>query len=155
MRISEDKLQSMFRLAGIEKEKLHEALIKMGKKHLKTKAMKDNWSGDNPTKNYCYVIAEFVYYYLSPKGSKPFKLPGIPGDDGLHRFIMWPDNQIVDLAIDQFPNYEEVDYSNAKICYFMTTKNNKGPSKRTRILAEHLGFDLPEEREKEVNTKFW
>ena len=70
----------MFRLAGIEKEKLHEALIKMGKKHLKTKAMKDNWSEDNPTKNYCYVIAEFVYYYLSPKGSKPFKLPGIPGD---------------------------------------------------------------------------
>ena len=64
MRISEDKLQSMFRLAGIEKEKLHEALIKMGKKHLKTKAMKDNWSEDNPTKNYCYVIAEFVYYYL-------------------------------------------------------------------------------------------
>ena len=98
MRIEEEKLQSMFSLAGIEKEKLHEALIKMGKKHLKTKAMKDNWSEDNPTKNYCYVIAEFVYYYLSPKGSKPFKLPGIPGDDGLHRFIMWPDNKIVDLV---------------------------------------------------------
>ena len=32
MRISEEKLQSMFRLAGIEKEKLHEALIKMGRK---------------------------------------------------------------------------------------------------------------------------
>jgi hypothetical protein len=37
----------------------------------------------------------------------------------------------------------------------MTTKNNKGPSKRTRLLAEHLDFNLPEEREKEVNTKFW
>ena len=29
MRIEEEKLQSMFRIAGIEKEKLHEALIKM------------------------------------------------------------------------------------------------------------------------------
>ena len=37
MRIEEEKLQSMFRLAGIEKQKLHEALIEMGKKHLKTK----------------------------------------------------------------------------------------------------------------------
>jgi hypothetical protein len=101
------------------------------------------------------VIAEFVYYYLSPKGSKPYKLPGIPGDDGLHRFIMWPDNQIVDLAIDQFPNYEEVDYSKAKLCYFMTTKDNKGPSKRTRLLADLLGYELTQEREKEVNTKFW
>jgi hypothetical protein len=32
MRIEEEKLQSMFSLAGIEKEKLHEALIKMENK---------------------------------------------------------------------------------------------------------------------------
>ena len=63
MRISEDRLQLMFKFAGIKKSILHNALLQMGRKHLKSKLFKDNWSEDNPTKNYCYVIAEFVYYY--------------------------------------------------------------------------------------------
>ena len=154
MRIKEKELQKMFDKAGVTKAQLHEALKTMGKKHLKTKLMKDAWTMDNPTKNYCYVVSEFVYYYLSPPGSKPYKLAGIPGDDGLHRFIKWPDDTIVDLSVDQFDNYEDVDYSQAKVCYFMTNQYNKGPSKRARILAELMGCELPNNREK-VNTKFW
>ena len=49
MRISEDKLQSMFKVAGIEKKVLHDALLKMGRKELKTKLMRDAWSEENPT----------------------------------------------------------------------------------------------------------
>ena len=154
MRISEDKLQSMFDVAGIEKKVLHDALLKMGRKELKTKLMRDAWSEENPTKNYCYVVSEMVFYFLAPPGSKPYKLAGIPGDDGLHRFIKWPDDTIVDLSVDQFDNYEDVDYSQAKVCYFMTNQYNKGPSKRARILAELMGCELPNNREK-VNTKFW
>ena len=77
MKISEERLQTMYELAGLNKQTLHDALRIMGKKHLKTKLMKEGWTHDNPTKNYCYVIAEFVYYYLSPRGSKPYKLLGI------------------------------------------------------------------------------
>ena len=156
MKISEERLQEMYKLAGVTKERFHKSLRCMGTQHLKTKLMKESWSEDNPTKNYCYVIAEFVYYYLSPRGSKPYKLPGIPGDDGLHRFIMWPDYSIVDLAVDQFPNFEDIDYTQAKKCYFMyNTQGNPGPSQRTRLLGKLMGFELSEIRAKKVNTKEW
>tara|TARA_B100001113_G_scaffold238758_1_gene196292 strand:- start:23 stop:478 length:456 start_codon:yes stop_codon:yes gene_type:complete len=150
MRISEDKLQSMFKVAGIEKSVLHKALLQMGTKQLKTKQMRDAWSEDNPTKNYCYVVSEMVFYYLAPPGSKPYKLPNIPGDDGLHRFLKWPDGTIVDLTVDQFPNYEDVNYENGKVCYFMQT-GVKGPSKRARLLAELCDLKLPKTEE----NKFW
>ena len=150
MKISEEKLQSMFNVAGIEKKVLHDALLKMGTKQLKTKQMRDAWSEDNPTKNYCYVVSEMVFYYLAPPGSKPYKLPNIPGDDGLHRFLKWPDGTIVDLTVDQFPNYEDVNYENGKVCYFMQT-GVKGPSKRARLLAELCDLKLPKTEE----NKFW
>ena len=149
MRISEDKLQSMFKVAGIEKSVLHKALLQMGTKQLKTKQMRDAWSEDNPTKNYCYVVSEMVFYYLAPPGSKPYKLAGIPGDDGLHRFLKWPDGTIIDLTVDQFSNYEDVNYENGKVCYFMQT-GVKGPSRRARLLAELCNLELPKEE-----NKFW
>jgi hypothetical protein len=92
-----------------------------------------------------------VFYFLAPPGSKPYKLADIPGDDGLHRFIRWPDGTIVDLTVDQFPNYEDVDYEKGKVCYFMTNQYNKGPSKRARLLAELCGLKMPENKE----SKFW
>jgi|TARA_B100001094_G_scaffold79305_1_gene75581 hypothetical protein len=150
MKIGNEKLESMFKVAGIEKKVLHDALLKMGTKQLKTKQMRDAWSEDNPTKNYCYVVSEMVFYYLAPKGSKPYKLPNIPGDDGLHRFLKWPDGTIVDLTVDQFPNYEDVNYENGKVCYFMQT-GVKGPSKRARLLAELCDLKLPKTEE----NKFW
>ncbi len=151
MKISEDKLQSMFKVAGIEKKVLHDALLKMGRKELKTKLMRDAWSEENPTKNYCYVVSEMVFYFLAPPGSKPYKLAGIPGDDGLHRFIRWPDGTIVDLTVDQFPNYEDVDYEKGKVCYFMTNQYNKFASKRAVKLAKLCGLKMPENKE----SKFW
>ena len=150
MKIGNEKLESMFKVAGIEKKVLHDALLKMGTKQLKTKQMRDAWSEDNPTKNYCYVVSEMVFYYLAPPGSKPYKLPNIPGDDGLHRFLKWPDGTIVDLTVDQFPNYEDVNYENGKVCYFMQT-GVKGPSKRARLLAELCDLKLPKTEE----NKFW
>ena len=150
MKIGNEKLKSMFKVEGIKKSVLHKALLQMGTKQLKTKQMRDAWSEDNPTKNYCYVVSEMVFYYLAPPGSKPYKLPNIPGDDGLHRFLKWPDGTIVDLTVDQFPNYEDVNYENGKVCYFMQT-GVKGPSKRARLLAELCDLKLPENKE----SKFW
>ena len=77
MKIGNEKLESMFKVAGIKKSVLHKALLQMGTKQLKTKQMRDAWSEDNPTKNYCYVVSEMVFYYLAPPGSKPYKLPNI------------------------------------------------------------------------------
>ena len=51
MKISEDRLQEMYDIAGVTKDKLHNSLRSMGLKHLKTKLMREGWSDDNPTKN--------------------------------------------------------------------------------------------------------
>lgn len=134
MKIHPEQLQKQFDLAGVDKDIMYAALRVMGKKNLKTKLFKEQWSVDNPTKNYCYVIAEYVWFYKAPEGSKPYSV-NVPGDDGLHRFIRWPDGTIVDLAVEQFDNYEEVDYDNAKVRYPMQS-GCKGPSKRARLLHE-------------------
>lgn len=139
MKIPNEKLQDMYAKVGIKKEDLHNALRKMGKKHLKGKLFKDKWTPNNPTKNYCYVVAEFVYFYLSPENSVPYKLKGIPGDDGIHRFIKFPDGEIIDLAVEQFDNYEVINYELAQKSYFLQT-GCTGPSKRTRLLAELMGY---------------
>jgi hypothetical protein len=139
MRIPPKQFEAMFDHAGVDKDKLFIALRTMGKKHLKNKTFKDMWSEDFPTTNYCYVIAEFLWFYKAPKGSKPYSVR-VPGDAGLHRFIKWPDGTIVDLAVDQFPDYSLVDYTQAKIRYFLQT-GCAGPSKRAKMLAELMGYD--------------
>jgi hypothetical protein len=143
MRITDKELQKMFDKAGVSKERLHSALIKMGRRGLRYKHLKAKWSEEYPTTNYCYVIAEFVYCYFAPEGTIPYKLKGIPGDDGLHRFLRWPGGTVVDLAVDQFPNYEDVNYELGKKCPFMYPS----PSSRARQLAEIYGVELPKETE--------
>ncbi|MFM7855682.1 MAG: hypothetical protein ACKO96_28070, partial [Flammeovirgaceae bacterium] len=94
----------------------------------------------NPTRNFCYVVSEFVYHYIAPRGSKPYGLR-IEGDASLHRFVKWPDGTIVDLTCDQFPDYSLVRYENAKITPFMPVSGKSQPSKRAKHLAQLMGFE--------------
>lgn len=139
MRIQEEMLDSMFVQSGVSKARLHEALRTMGPKHLHTAEMRRRWTWDNPTTCYCYVVSEMLYWYVAPDGTKPFKLV-VPEDPGLHRFLRWPDGNVVDLTADQFPNYECVDYGKAKVSYFLQVKS-QGPSKRALMLASLLGYE--------------
>jgi len=116
-----------FEFAGVDEERLYKALRKMGTRHLKTKALREQWSEYNPTRNYCYVIAEFVYNYIAPIIGSTSWILKIPGDIQKHWFIKWPDGTIVDLAAAQFDH--EIDYSAAKRQGFMFT-----PSKRAVLL---------------------
>ncbi len=136
MRIENVLLYSMFQVASVDKDQMYAALRIMGKKELKP-AFRQNWSENNPTYCYCYVIAEWVYYYSSPYSTIPYKLQ-VPNDPGLHRFLRWPTGIVIDLSADQFDNYEEVDYTKGKVCYFMQS-GGKGPSRRARMLANLMG----------------
>ena len=138
-RINPSKLQQMFEHAGLDKAKLHDALRTMGPKALKSKEMRENWTPEIPTWCTCYFTSEFVYYYVAPAGTIPYSLK-VPGDPGTHRFLRWSDGTIIDLTCDQFPCYNLVDYSKAKVTYFMQT-GCKGPSKRARELARLMGYD--------------
>jgi len=128
----------MYDLCGedLTKERLHSALILMGKRQLLPEFRK-SWTPENPTKNYCYVVANFVFHYLAPEGSQAYSLKGIPGDDGVHHFVKWPDGEIVDLAVDQFNNFGQIDYSKAE------PVGNFPLRSRAKILASLLGFDSP------------
>lgn len=139
MRIPDGELNKMFILVGISKELLHEALRKMGTYSLKP-YMREGWSEVYPTYGYCYVVSEFIYWYVAPKGTKPYSVK-VPGDPGTHRFLRWPDTTIIDLTCDQFPNYALVPYEKAKVTPFMQT-GCKGPSKRAKELAQLLGYDV-------------
>ena len=129
----------MFTKSGVNKARLYDSLRTMGRKHLKTKEMRDAWSEDNPTYCYCYVVSEMAYWYVAPKGTIPMAMK-VPGDPGTHRFLVYPDGFIVDLTAEQFPNYEDVIYENGKRSMFMQT-GCVGPSKRAKMLATLMGYE--------------
>jgi hypothetical protein len=115
----------------IEKKKLDQALRCMGKKNLKPQ-YRCEWSSDRPTRGYCYVVAEVVYHFLAPKGSRPYVMH--IDEDETHWFMKDPCGTIIDLTEDQFD--ESLDYSSAKPRNFLT----KEISKRGRLLACLLGY---------------
>ena len=146
MRVPDNHLEHMHQIAGLSRETLHLALRQMGPSRLKTAEMRRDWSDDNPTKNFCYVIAEMVFYYLAPPGSTSWLLRGIPENPYPHRFVRWPDGQIIDLAVHQFEDYESVRYDEAQQWSFMHTGKVRAPSRRCRDLAKLCGLQMDEER---------
>lgn len=138
MKVDVSVLNGMFDFAGIDKEKLYDALRKMGTKQLK-KEMRAEWKETNPTRCFCYVVSEFVYWYVAPVGTKACSV-SIKDDPWIHRYLRWPDGTVVDLTAEQFDNYENVNYENGRNRMFLQT-GCKGPSKRARLLAELMGFD--------------
>ena len=115
----------------IDRQRLHDALRKMGKKHLRSR-YKDRWKPERPTTGYCYVVAEVVYHYLAPEGYRPYVMK--TGENDTHWFLNGPDGKVIDLTDDQFE--EQLDYSQGKPQNFMT----KEISKRGTILADFLGL---------------
>jgi CO dehydrogenase/acetyl-CoA synthase delta subunit len=115
----------------IDKQKLDNALRRMGKKDLKP-AFREFWTPERPTTGYCYVVAEVVYHYLAPKGSRPHVIR-LGGTD-THWFVKDPAGNILDLTADQFD--EPCDYSRGRPQNFMTP----GISKRGKKLAGLLGL---------------
>lgn len=115
----------------IDKEKLYDALRQMGKKHLKP-LYRDEWTDERPTIGYCYVVAEVIYHYLAPKGSKPYVMK--TGEGETHWFLRDPDGNVIDETADQFD--EPVDYSKGKPVPFQT----KEISRRGKMLAKLLGL---------------
>ena len=122
----------MYNTAGIDRMKLQSALKQMGKKYINGKQYKEEWSEDNPTRNYCYVVSEMVkYYYL--KDATPYILKNIPGETINHRYLMY-NNEVIDLTQDQFDNPNKLNYNEGKPQSFMYVKD--GISKRAKLLKE-------------------
>lgn len=137
-RIKVDKFKAMFEQAGIRRGDLLAALREMGPKHLKGGELKKQWSTERPTRNYCYVVSEFLFWYVAPEGSEA-RTVNVEGDLAPHVYMHWPDGSVVDLTCDQFENIKAVKYKESKRKTFMQS-GGPGPSKRAKILAELLGY---------------
>lgn len=134
-RIDPRVVDRMFRKVGIDKSKFYNSLLSMGVDGLKTKQMKEEWSIDNPTRNYCYVVSEFIYKYLAPDGTKHYSIK-IEGEEVTHHFLKWKDGTIIDLTAEQFEDYNKIDYSKSYPSGFI----GKGVSKRTKEFARLMGY---------------
>lgn len=129
-RIDPRVLARMFERVGITRDALYTALRTMGREHLR-RDLRNDWSPEYPTRNYCYVVAEYVHNFLAPEGSTAWRLV-VPGDMAEHWFNRLRDGTLIDLAAEQFPRYaDQVQYQNAKRGSFIVT-----PSRRARLLAE-------------------
>lgn len=125
-------IEEMYEYVGIDRTKLRTALKQMGKKYINDKQMREEWTEDNPTRNYCYVVSEMVKFYYLPN-STPYILKDIPGEISNHRYLMCED-KVIDLTQDQYDDISKLDYSKGKGQSFMFTKT--GISSRAKILKE-------------------
>lgn len=128
MRIPIETSVAMFVHAGVNREKLHDVLRHMAPYSLKGAFRKD-WRADNPTRNFCYVVSEWLIHYVAPAGSLPFRMT-VPGEANKHYFVRWADGTLVDLTAEQFDAWETLDYTTAKKASFMFPS----PSSRTKVL---------------------
>lgn len=126
--------KSDFELAQVDRSLMLAALRTMGREWLhRPRTMQ--WSSENPTRNYCYVITEWVHRYFAPEGSTTWRVE-IPGDDYTHRFNKWPSGRIVDLAAEQFERGLKIPYDAATQFHLLKTGGPQ-PSRRAQMLA-HL-----------------
>lgn len=96
----------------LDQNKVNDKLRTLGNKLLK-EPYKSQWSEDNPTLGYCYVVSEAIYHYGGLKNPVPYVMSFPEG--GTHWFIKDGDN-IIDFTGEQFKF--EIDRTQAVRCPF-------------------------------------
>lgn len=120
-----------------EKTFVHEKLRILGNSLLKA-PYKNQWTEDNPSLGYCYVVSEAFYHYSGLEEKLTPYVMSFPNGT-THWFLRTPDDKIIDYTADQFPF--KVDYSLGVRCPFFKggVQTDKGfISKRGQIVAELL-----------------
>jgi len=118
----------MYTRVNVDRDVLHDVLREMAPVHLKG-TLKRQWSTDNPTRNFCYVVTEWLVRYVD-RTLVAYSVD-VPGDDAKHYFARTLQGDLVDLTAEQFGS-RTVPYENARHARFMPPS----PSKRTRVLNE-------------------
>jgi hypothetical protein len=128
-------LDKMFKFSGVDVKKLKDALDQIKSVEVDPE-FRDKSLALNPTKNWCYVIAEFIYHCVAPFGSKAYRVV-VPNDENNHYYVKWPNGIVVDLAADHLNEFDETLYAKGKECRFRAPT----PSIPTRKLAKIINLD--------------
>lgn len=124
---------------NLTQEIVNEKLIELGGNMLKPH-YKKQWTADNPTFGYCYIVSEAIYHY----GDSEYEPYCINYGEGIgtHWFLIDKHSgEIIDFTQDQFPF--KVDHSIGRRQAFLKggTKTSRGwISKRGKQMAIHLGL---------------
>ena len=120
-------------MVSVDRDTLHACLREMAPTHLKP-AMRKDWTTEHPTRNFCYVVTEWLCKILWPNDLTGWSVE-VPGDTAKHYFATIGEtvsSPRIDLTAEQFAEWDVVPYSAAKRARFMPPS----PSKRARVLAE-------------------
>jgi hypothetical protein len=124
-----------------KQQKINEKLVNIGDKMVK-KQYRDEWSKDNPTAGYCYILAEALYHYVYPNAKSYCLNLDEEGYEGLGTHWFLKDNgKIIDFAGEQYDF--DIPYSKARRRAFLqgSVDTKRGNiSKRGYELARLLGY---------------
>ena len=123
----------------ITREKIEQTLKEIGPNLLKPKYRKE-WSKDNPTYGYCYIVSEVLYHYVY-ENVVPCVINYGEGI-GTHWFVKDRDTgKVFDFTEKQFNFSVEHEVGLPKGFMKGKYKTNKGYiSQRGYQLAQHLGL---------------
>ncbi len=80
--------------------------------------LRDEWTPNRPTINYCWVVSEVALRLVMPKGTTCWRVD-VTGYGRYHWFLKDPGGRIVDLTLDQAEDWREIPkYEEAKRYYF-------------------------------------
>jgi len=97
--------------------------------------LRDEWTPERPTTNYCWVMSEVALRLVMPEGTTCWRID-VDGHGRFHWFLKDLDSNIVDLTLDQAEGWWEMpEYDKAKRYWFRPAISRRG-----KKLAELLGI---------------
>ena len=114
--------------------KINRACLEYGREGV-VEYLREEWTSERPTTNYCWVVSEVAYRLVMPKGTTVWQVD-VDGHGRFHWFMKDPRGRIVDLTLDQAEDWREIPkYEKAKRYHFRPVMSRRG-----KRLAELLGI---------------
>ena len=98
-------MSQMYRRVGLDYDRVKSVLIKTGNEFCHSES-KDKWSARNPTRGYCYKLAEVVSFHLKKKKIE-HRVMQIKTAKSNHWFIRLADDTIVELISAKGMQYQK------------------------------------------------
>ena len=118
----------------LTRAKINKACLEYGREGV-VWYLRDEWTPERPTTNYCWVVSEVAYRLVMPEGTTCWRID-VDGHGRFHWFLKDPSSSIVDLTLDQIEDWREMpEYEKAKRYWFRPAMSRRG-----KKLAELLGI---------------
>lgn len=126
-------ISASYQRVGLDYNKVKAVLVELGNEYCH-KESKERWSSRNPTRGYCYKLAEVVSYHLK-KQKIEHRVLQIKTAKSNHWFIKLADDTIVELI-----SATGMKYDKGVGRAFFPVKSKTGMSFGSEVIAKKLGI---------------